>query len=132
MEKNHSYIVRKIVNFVALATILLSLIVWGLTEGLSVFCLLNPKAIRMAWAALAVLFLGISIFLIKKKSVVNDLKYSLVFLRTDLSRIEMGMLLLGLCMTCGTFFIAYVTVPFNWDSMTYHLAFCIQLPTLAK
>lgn len=88
------------------ASVIWTLCLFGITEVFSLFTLLNGTAVRVMWLTLAI---GSALFLYLRRG--RKRKY-------DIPGPEILILcLLGL----GVLLLALWTVPYNWDSMTYHL-----------
>lgn len=105
--------------------ILFSLIVWILTEGLSIFHMLTSQNMRIIWGVLVMLTgVGVTYNLKRCKQLYSVRTLRFKINQTLLKDRWFELLLLIGCFSISviTFILALTIVPNNWDSMTYHLA----------
>lgn len=97
--------------------IVFALILFGITEVLSLIEILNPTAIVISWFLIAIFLFG-RIYLSKKLSFksLHFLKTKILGLTKKRSRFLLIGSILGLILLQGLIY-----PPNNWDSMTYHL-----------
>lgn len=116
---------KKIVYFVSEIVIIFSVLVWLLTEGLSAFYLLTPKIVCRAWGMIVLCCFCALLIKFKKYRKKNSQAERIFCVKVLCHKLKISdyvILLLGIGMAMILFYFAYITVPFNWDSMTYHLA----------
>ena len=96
-----------VIVFVALAYLSL--------EILSVFGMVTRTALLLFWVAVFVVLVILSFFQIKKQK--GSLKTLIIRLLDVIKRYKIWYILVA-----ALLFLAVYTVPYNWDSMTYHLS----------
>lgn len=93
------------------------LYLYGITEIFSVFHLLTKNSLLLAWSVLSAILLC-SLLLSKKRSLSGSyIKNSFKKLK-NIKLLHIAVIIYGLFML----FLSYKTVPYNWDSMTYHMS----------
>lgn len=97
--------------------IVLSYIIWGITEGLSAINALTHHNVVFGWTIICVLGIYVLIRKLHQGGVKKERKLAQ---HRDLNE----KLILSICIGLAiiTFILAIIIVPNNWDSMTYHLA----------
>ncbi|MFA7658936.1 MAG: glycosyltransferase family 39 protein [Candidatus Gastranaerophilaceae bacterium] len=100
------------------ASIILGLLLVSITEGLSIFKLINFKCIALSWGIID-LILALILYILFKKNIFKNIKLPL-FPKLDIY-------LKIMCIIAGVYIVAtgltaIVAAPNNYDSMTYHMA----------
>ncbi len=95
-----------------------TLIVLSANEVLSLFCKINFKSVALLWLIVDLgAFLVFTIIIRKRKIMLSELKHLFLFSKSCFSSVTIILIVI-----CGTVvYMALMTVPYNWDSMTYHL-----------
>lgn len=87
---------------------------YAITELLSLFCAVDKKCLTTFWTIYSAILI---IMIFKKKG-----SWSNPFHFWKIKRNELALVLIIIFIAIGVGILAICTVPYNWDSMTYHLA----------
>lgn len=95
-----------------------TLIILAANETLSLFHAIHYISLLLLWFIVDILLLFLCIFIIRKYRVpLSEIKYLFIFSKSIFNPIDIIVLIV-----CGAaIYMSARTVPYNWDSMTYHL-----------
>lgn len=109
---------------ICVSSIIWLLIIFIITEGLSVFHNITSKSISLCWIVLGIGSIGYYFYYRRKHPVFhkNNLSHSLI--DKDLFKDKFCIVILAIAsiILLRSTWLALNTVPYNWDSMTYHLS----------